>query len=185
MSDVEQKYLAMTDLPRHLEERLLKFNILQLCALVSEKSGGPRWVGASDRYGPIHEIARRWKPEELAIRINDIPIEQDMITYARIMTSVGGNPSLKNEEPREKRHDPSVRRTDTSRRTMVQPGDVVGPGLAGCLTLDDLKRVTKEQGLDEGVDWARVDALKNFGLKRMWIGNRWRTKIRQTTKQEK
>lgn len=174
------KYQAMTQLPRHIEERLLTFNVMQLCALVSEKNGN-RWTGASDRYGPIQEIARRWGVDDLFKRIADIPIEDDIVTYARIMTAAGGNPSLK-DPPRQARPDPTVRRTDTSRRTMAGPNDPVAPGMAGCANVDDLKRIAAEQGLT-AINWEKVETLVNFGLKRMYVGNAWRTKIRREAKQ--
>ena len=173
--DIEPKYQAMTILPRHLEEGLLRLNIMQLCALVSEKKGN-KWTGASDRYGPIVEISKRWTPEEIAKRLPEIPTEDVTTTYARIMAAHGGNPT-KDLPPRQPRMDPSIKRTDTSRRTMIQPGDIVGPGLANCANVEDLKRVATEQGLT--VNWEKVETLANFGLKRMYVGNNWRVKLRK------
>lgn len=181
------KYQAITDLPRHIEEKLLGFNIMQLCALVSEKNGN-RWTGASDRYGPIQEIARRWKADELFKRITDIPEEDDIVTYSRIMTAVGGNPSLSNPPSGAKPPPPSKLYFNKPILPEEQPKikdkmkglDPVALGLANCFTLKDLQEVAGEQKLD--VNWTTVEGLKNFGLKRMFVGNKWRTKIRREAK---
>ncbi len=184
-------YQAMTALPREVEEHLLQFNILQLCALVSEKSG-PRWVGASDQYGPIKEIAERWELDDLKRRIAMIQPEEPLLTYAKIMTNLGGNPA------REQLHDPkaaALRERDKDQKfrdhsnikeriaSKLRPleQDEVRVGLATCTTLDDLKRVAKEQDLGV-IDWDKVGNLANFGLSRMWVGNRWRMIIRHKAK---
>lgn len=181
--DNELRYQAMTTLPDHIERKLLTFNIMQLCSLVCEKNGG-NWTGASDRYGPIQEIARRWDSDALFTRITDIPVEDDIVTYSRIMTAAGGNPTLK-DPPRRKPIDPKI-----SRSGMIfagprpGPDDPVGNGLAGCLTVEDLKKVAEEQCLDR-INWVTVDGLKNFGLKRMYVGNAWRNKMRRAELEEK
>jgi hypothetical protein len=168
---MQAKYSAMTSLPRHLEEKLLEFNILQLCALVSEKSGN-RWTGASDQYGPIQEIARRWKLDELCLRIAEIKPEDPLRTYAKIMTAIGGNPAKEAEiEKRE-----AIRKAVWDEKTKPLEQDEVRVGLAACQSVDDLKRVAKEQSL--AVDWGKVEGLANFGLKRMYLGNKWRHKLK-------
>lgn len=168
-------YQNMTSLPRHIEERLLEFNVLQLCALVSEK--GTKWVGASDQYGPIQEIAKRWKLEELTTRIQEIQPEEPLKTYARIMTAIGGNPAAPAEI---ERREAKIREV-WDKKTKPLEQDEVRTGLATCQSLADLKAVAKAQGLTD-IDWEKVDGLANFGLKRMYVGNKWRTKIRRDSK---
>lgn len=183
-------YQAITKLPREVEERLLQFNILQLCALVSEKSG-TAWRGASDQYGPIQEIARRWELDDLKRRIAMLEPEHPVQTYARVMTALGGNPSretLQNHKAAAAReHDKDAKLHDQERTreriaSKLRPleQDEVRAGLAACATVDDLKRVAKEQKLE--IPWEKVESLANFGLMRMYIGNKWRTKIRHATK---
>lgn len=192
--DAQPFYQAMTRLPREVEENLLQFNILQLCALVSEKSG-PRWVGASDRYGPIKEIAERWELDDLRRRIAMIQPEEPLLTYAKIMTNLGGNPAReqlrdpraaaqreKDKDQKFKDHAAVKERIASKLRPLEQ--DEVRLGLATCTSMDDLKRVAKEQNLGE-IDWDKVGNLANFGLSRMWVGNRWRTIIRHRAKEAK
>lgn len=180
--DIQPMFGAMTELPRHIEERLLSFNILQLCALVSEKSG-PRWTGASDRYGPVQEIARRWDVAALAKRIEGMQVEEPLRTYARIVTALGGDPNeeAKKLDPRMGQPGWSDAKAKIERIIKPLEKDVVRTGLENCLTLDDLKKVAKEQGL-ENLPWEKIDGLANFGLKRMYVGNQWRTKIRREAK---
>jgi hypothetical protein len=181
-------YQAMTGMPRHIEERLLEFNILQLCALVCEKPGA-RWTGASDQYGPIKEIERRWKLDELTKRIADMHAEQPLLTYARIMTALGGNPARDKEMKRKEAEIGRFKATlpDGARRmTKAEarlPTDIVGGNLAPCKTIDDLKRVAAENGIPvDAAQWAKVAGMKNFGLSRMWLGNRWRWWLRTVEK---
>lgn len=169
-------YQGITNLPRHIEERLLMFNVLQLCALVCEKPG-TKWSGASDVYGPIQEIAKRWDLGALTKRIEDMQPEQPLLTYARVMTALGGNPAREGEIAKK---EAAIRAPFEKYTKQVEP-DAIAKGLAGCLTLEDLQRVAKEQDLGT-IDWAKVDGLKNFGLKRMWVGNRWRFINRQRSK---
>jgi hypothetical protein len=175
-------YQAMTGLPRHIEERLLEFNILQLCALVSEKSG-PRWTGASDRYGPIKEIERRWDLKDLTLRIENMKVEEPLKTYARVVTSLGGDPGkeVKVIDPKMGVHGYDKIKEKIASKTRPLEQDAVRTGLEKCLCLDDLKRVAKEQRLDH-LDWDKIDGLANFGLKRMYVGNQWRTRIRREAK---
>lgn len=187
MSELIPFYQAITKLPREVEESLLQFNVLQLCALVSEKSG-TKWSGASDRYGPIKEIAQRWELDDLKRRIAMIEPEEPLKTYARIMTNLGGNPAReqlrdpkaanareRDMQAKYKEHSDIKERIASKLRPLEQ--DEVRMGLSTCTSLDDLKRVAKEQDLT-GLDWAKIDGLANFGLKRMYIGNKWRTVIR-------
>lgn len=173
MSDMNPGYQAITGLPRHIEEKLLTFNVLQLCALVCEKPG-TKWSGASDRYGPISEIEKRWKLEELAKRIADMKPEEPLLTYARVMTDIGGNPARAKEV--EKRED-NIRKIIESKMKPLDQ-DVVRTSLAGCEDMAALKKVAAEHGLPIDADrWAKIDGLANFGLKRMYVGNVWRTMI--------
>ena len=191
MSDVPTFYQAITSLPRDIEEKLLCFNILQLCALVSEKTG-PRWSGASDRYGPIQEIEKRWDLEALKKRIADIEPEEPLRTYARIMTALGGNPSREVVQDKkgaaqrdQDMRDKYAKHTEVKEKIAAKlkpvDNDVVRMGLETCTSLDDLKRVAGEQSLNH-LDWVKIDGLANFGLKRMYVGNQWRTKIRREAK---
>jgi len=181
-------YQAMTQMPRDIEEKLLQFNILQLCALVSEK-GGTRWTGASDRYGPIKEIERRWELDDLKRRIAMIEPEEPLKTYARIMTALGGNPSREviqdkkamaaiGKESAERQAEFNKVQERIASKTRPLEQDVVRTGLATCSNLDHLKDIAKQQGLDH-LNWDKIDGLANFGLKRMYVGNQWRTKIRR------
>ena len=172
------RYQAVTTLPEHIEKKLLEFNILQLCALVSERNG-TKWIGASDRYGPIKEISERWKIEELTLRIAQLKPEEPLKTYAKVMTALGGNPAhaKRQEEAMVKA------REIFAKKTAPEVKDEVRIGLEGVLTINELKGVAKQAGLDTPewpIDWNKVEHLANFGLKRMWVGNRWRTKIRQS-----
>lgn len=180
-------YQRITPLPKEVEEQLLQFNILQLCALVSEKSG-PRWCGASDQYGPIQEIAKRWELDDLKRRIALIQPEEPLLTYARVMTAIGGNPSreeVRHPETaaaREKEKDNKFRQHEKVREKILSKlrpleQDEVRVGLSTCASLDDLKRVAAEQGLG-ALNWDKIDGLANFGLKRMYVGNAWRTVLR-------
>jgi hypothetical protein len=185
-------YQAITPLPREVEEKLLDFNILQLCALVSEKSG-PRWTGASDSYGPIQEIAKRWELDDLKRRIAKLEPEEPLKTYARIMTSIGGNPSREQLQasPKEVEKADRARIEKYEQHMKVQDKiasklrpleqDEVRLGLSTCTSMDDLKRVAAEQRLDN-LPWDKIDSLANFGLKRMYVGNQWRTRIRRELK---
>jgi hypothetical protein len=180
-------YQAMTRLPREVEEKLLQFNILQLCALVSERNGA-KWSGASDRYGPVKEISERWELEDLKRRIAMIQPEEPLATYAKIMTNIGGNPSRErlqdikgaakqDRDMRAKYDDHSKVQEKIASKLRPLEQDEVRIGLSTCTSMDDLKRVAKEQGF-EGIDWDKIDGLANFGLKRMYLGNKWRTVIR-------
>lgn len=185
-------YQAITSLPREVEEKLLEFNILQLCALVSEKSG-PKWTGASDSYGPIQEIARRWELDDLQRRISKLEPEEPLKTYARIMTNIGGNPSReqlqaspkdveKADRQRIEKYEQHMKvqeRIASKLRPLEQ--DEVRLGLSTCTSMDDLKRVAAEQRL-ENLPWGKIEGLANFGLKRMYVGNQWRTRIRHDAK---
>lgn len=193
-SDVQPFYQAITRLPREVEEKLLQFNILQLCALVSERKG-TRWSGASDRYGPIKEIAERWELDDLKRRIAMIEPEEPLRTYAKIMTNLGGNPAReqlrdpvaaaqREKDMQQKYADHSVVKERIASKLRPLEQDEVRVGLSTCTSMDDLKRVAKEQRLD-GLDWAKIDGLANFGLKRMYVGNQWRTRIRREAKAAK
>jgi len=184
--DNQPFYQAMTQFPRHIEERLLRYNVLQLCALVSEKPG-PRWSGASDRYGPIKEIERRWKLDDLAKRIEDIVPEEPLMTYARMIAGLGGDPNKEYKKivanarsSKDIEQGIKVKERIDRITKPIEP-DTVRDGLANCENLDDLKRVAAEQGLAD-LDWAKIDGLANFGLKRMYVGNKWRTKLRRESK---
>lgn len=166
------RYQGMTTLPRHLEEKLLEFNVLQLCALVSEKNGS-KWSGASDQYGPIKEIAERWKLDELCLRIADLRPEEPLRTYTKIMTALGGNPAKEAEVERRKAQIKAV--WDEKTKPLEQ--DAVRIGLAACQVISDLKAVAKKEGLT--VNWQKVETLTNFGLMRMYIGNNWRHKLKK------
>jgi hypothetical protein len=182
--DIQPMYQAITPLPRHIEERLLQFNIIQLCSLVSEKSG-PRWTGASDRYGPIQEIARRWKVEDIALRIERMKPEPTLETYAKTIKALGGDPNqeIRNIDPKAGQPGWTKVRDKIDAITRPLQKDVVRVGLETCETVDDLKRVAKEQGLT--IPWEKVETLVNFGLKRMYVGNQWRAKIRREQKEKK
>jgi hypothetical protein len=182
--DIEPFYQAITPLPRHVEERLLKFNIIQLCSLVSEKSG-PRWTGASDRYGPIQEIARRWKPEEIFKRIEHMTPEPTLETYAKTIRALGGDPAqeIKTIDPRAGQPGWTKVREKIDAITRPIEKDVVRAGLESCENMDDLRRVADEQGLT--IPWEKLETLPNFGLRRMYVGNQWRAKIRREQKEKK
>lgn len=179
------RYQAMTDLPREIEEKLLTFNILQLCALVCEKPGA-RWTGASDQYGPIQEISRRWKLDDLIKRIEDIKPEEPLRTYSRIMTAIGGNPARDAEVKRRAENAEAYKQESKKEaRVMTVPpkkepkSDPVKEALAGCTTMVMLRSVAKANNIPiSDTQWATVDSLPNNGLQRMYVGNIWRAAIR-------
>jgi hypothetical protein len=125
-------------------------------------------------------------------RIAEIEPEEPLKTYARVMTALGGNPSREVLQDKKKaamaeksmfdkfhRHEKIREKIASKTRPLEQ--DVVRVGLETCTNLDDLKRVAADQGLNQ-LDWGKIDGLANFGLKRMYVGNQWRTKIRRESK---
>lgn len=185
------RYQAMTSLPREIEEKLLTFNILQLCALVSEKPG-TRWIGASDQYGPIKEISKRWKLDDLIKRIEEIQPEEPLRTYSRIMTAIGGNPARDTEVKRRQDNADTYRNESKKEpRVMKVPpkkkgeSDPVKEALAGCTTIMALRTVAKANNLPiSDAQWVTIEGLPNNGLQRMYVGNVWRTAIRAKEKGE-
>ena len=179
---LDQYYASIPELPPHIKEKLLTFNILQLCALVSEKPG-PKWSGASDHYGPLNEIARRWNLSALAQRIEDMHAEEPLKTYARIMQVLpGGNPA---NPPMKTGGEIKTQERLINGRKHI-PDDGVAAALANCKTLDDLKKMAKDHNIwTMGEDkWKTVAGLKNFGLQRMYVGNNWRALVKHNKKKE-
>jgi hypothetical protein len=61
------RYLHMTDLPEETERALLELDMDDLCAMLA-KLGGPRLLGAGDKYVVIQMIAKEHQRQAAAAR---------------------------------------------------------------------------------------------------------------------